>query len=231
MRLCYVHGVISADYLLLLFADHALALRVGRDDRVALPVGPHVVEHLELTSTALVQVRLGLLQVLLHDGSVSALSELTPFLDATVSKYALAIHAHIARRLVRLGLARHLELFQRRFREFFFNFFLEVHELELNLRIDVPPSLQRTARQSNDVALGGALLSAHVLLAISDALADRVHVVGLGEAMLSVATVLIGIHLSLLHLLRPLLTSCVSTSLRAAANFGGCQFRRLVTTG
>ena len=112
MRLCYVHGVISADYLLLLLrlAYHALSLRVGRNDRVALPVGTHVVEHLELASTALVQVRLGLLQVLLHDGSVSALSKLTPFLDATVSKYALAIHAHIARRLVRLGLARHLEL-------------------------------------------------------------------------------------------------------------------------
>ena len=70
-----------------------------------------------------------------------------------------------------------------------------------------------------------------MLLAIGDALTYRVHVVRLGEAMLSVSAILVRIHLSLLHLLRPLLTSCVSTALCAAAYFGRRQFRRLVTTG
>ena len=87
------------------------------------------------------------------------------------------------------------------------------------------------ARQRNDVALGGALFAAHVLLTIRNALAHAVHVVGLGKPMLSVSSArIVGVDLALLHFLRPLLTACVSTVGMPAADLGRrCQFRRLVS--
>ena len=229
----HVHAVVCADDLLLAL-DHALALGVLRNHGVALPVGPHVVvEDLKLARAVLVDVRLSLLQVLLHDRRVRALRKLPTFLDSTVSEDALTAEAaKLVTGLLLLGLPGHLELFEWRLGELFFDFLLEVDELELDFRVDVPPPFQRPARQRNDVALGGALFAAHVLLAIRDALAHAVHVVGLGKPMLSVSSArIVGVDLALLHFLRPLLTACVSTVGMPAADLGRrCQFRRLVST-
>ena len=171
------------------------------------------------------------MQVLLHDGGVRTLSNVTPFLDAAVPEYSLTVQAHITCVRIRFGFSRHLELFERRFREFFFNFFLKVHKLQLNFGVYVPATFQWTASQSNDVALRGALFAAHVLLSVRDTLAYAVHVVRFGKTMLSVSSArLIGIHLALLHLLGPLLTASVTT-VALANNLARCQFRRLVTTG
>ena len=167
---------------------------------------------------------MGRVQVLLHDGSVCTLSQLSTFLDATVTKHMRA-HLRLIH-LIRLLNTRHLELLQRRLNELLLNLLLEIDELEFDFRVYVALTLQRTTCESNDVALFCVLVAAHVLLAVRYALTDSVHIVGLSDAVLPIGgRRLVSIHVALLHPLGTLRASLVRRLLARR------QFRGLMSAG
>ena len=113
---------------------------------------------------------------------------MTPFLDSALPKNTCLRYGEYIRILSvseRLWLARHRELLQWRLGELFLYLFLEVDKLKLNFLVDVPLAFKWTTCQSYDVALRSFLFSSPMLLSFSDPLTDAVHIVGLGQAMLS----------------------------------------------
>ena len=85
------------------------------------------------------------MQILLHNCSISALSNCTALLNPTLAENALSNRQITRSNFVILGLAWHLEPAEWRFREFLFNLFLKIDQLKFYFRIYVAFALQRAA--------------------------------------------------------------------------------------
>ena len=94
MRLCYIHRVVSANDLLVLavntFALLRVVARIGLRNHWVSPASR--VEDGQLTATCSVRRYIIhiVVQVLLHNGCVCALRQLTSFLDPALPKNALS---------------------------------------------------------------------------------------------------------------------------------------------